>query len=459
MKFNNYEKKLGDRTLYIPEWSVGDGENWAVLGSNGSGKTQLGGILNSFETSKNIAYISFERVEALLEEEREKDDTDFMDRIDDGTLVEEFIPLKNDIFDLEYLRGRGIKYLSTGELVKLTLIKEWNKRPDYLILDEPYDGLDLDAQKVMSDFIDHVCRTDITLILIINRESDIHQSITHLALIHNFSLLLTGDKKDILQSDDWKNLQHFSGDLPSELPGMGSSSLAMENLVEMNGVDISYDGKPVLNNISWSINSGDHFRVIGPNGSGKSTLLKIINADNHKSYGQDITLFGMKRGTGESIWDIKKHVGLVSSSLQSDYRVSVNALTVILSGFYDSIGLYNRPTSEEVTLANEWLVITGLESYAEETFKTLSYGIQRMLLIIRAMVKHPKILILDEPCLGLDPVNRELILLLLDYIAKTGKTTLLYVSHREEDVVPSIKKELRLKPDRDGSSGEVFENQ
>lgn len=458
MKFVNYEKKLGDRVLNIPDWTVANGENWAVLGSNGSGKTQLGEVLNTVETPKDIAYISFERVEALLEEERQKDDTDFMDRIDDGTLVEEFISLENDIFDLEYLRGRGIKYLSTGELVKLTLIKEWNKSPHYLILDEPYDGLDLDSQKVMGEFIDHVCKSDKTLILIINRESDIHDSITHLALIHNFSLLLTGNKKTVLESENWKNLQHFSGKLPENLPGQNESEPTSERLVNMNNVTISYDGKTVLKDISWSINNREHFRVIGPNGSGKSTLLKIISADNHKSYGQDITLFGMKRGTGESIWDIKKHVGIVSSALQSDYRVSVNALTVILSGFYDSIGLYNKPTPEELQLAKEWLTITGLNSYANEIFKSLSYGIQRMLLIIRAMVKHPKILILDEPCLGLDPINRELVLLLLDYIAKTGTTTLLYVSHRKEDVVPSITKELRLIPSESGSESKIFGN-
>lgn len=458
MKFVNYEKKLGDRVLNIPDWTVANGENWAVLGSNGSGKTQLGEVLNTVETPKDIAYISFERVEALLEEERQKDDTDFMDRIDDGTLVEEFISLENDIFDLEYLRGRGIKYLSTGELVKLTLIKEWNKSPHYLILDEPYDGLDLDSQKVMGEFIDHVCKSDKTLILIINRESDIHDSITHLALIHNFSLLLTGNKETVLKSENWKNLQHFSGKLPENLPGQNESEPTSERLVNMNNVTISYDGKTVLKDISWSINNREHFRVIGPNGSGKSTLLKIISADNHKSYGQDITLFGMKRGTGESIWDIKKHVGIVSSALQSDYRVSVNALTVILSGFYDSIGLYNKPTPEELQLAKEWLTITGLNSYANEIFKSLSYGIQRMLLIIRAMVKHPKILILDEPCLGLDPINRELVLLLLDYIAKTGTTTLLYVSHRKEDVVPSITKELRLIPSESGSESKIFGN-
>lgn len=455
MKFNNYECNIHNNTLIIPDWVINKNEHWAVIGNNGSGKSLLGEVLSK---NKDTGYVSFETIEYLLEEERKKDDTDFMDRIDHGTLVKDYLQNLNGYFDVSELENRGLKYLSTGELRKVMILKELEKYPEYLILDEPYDGLDIKSQKLLHDLIGTLIKSDIQLILILNREEDIHEDISHIAFIHDNRVILTGEARDILLNSSFNKIRHFSGEIPKELPGLNRKSSLREQLIDLKDVSISFGDTHVLKDISWSVKTREHYKVIGPNGSGKSTLLKIISADNHQSYGQDITLFGYKRGSGESIWDIKKNVGLVSSSLQKDYRVSISVLSVVVSGFYDSIGLYNNPLQKEIDLAERWLKLIKLHDKKNSSFKELSYGEQRMILIVRAMVKHPKVLILDEPCLGLDQVNREMILLLLDYIAKAGNTTLLYVSHRIEDHITSITKELKLIPSNKGSTCRIHEN-
>jgi molybdate transport system ATP-binding protein len=454
MNFLNYEKEINNNIISIPNWNINRDENWAVIGNNGSGKTLLGRLLS--ETGESVGYISFEKVEDLLEEERKNDNSDFMDKEDPGTLVKDFLKDTHTIFDLDSIRERGLKYLSTGELVKVLILKELESSPDYIILDEPYDGLDIESQKLLYNLIGELIKSPTTVILILNREKDIHQGITNIAFIHKNRVILTGKKEEILHSESFNGIRHFSGNLPQNLPGLEKPHIKKEVLIDFKNVSISFSDTKVLKDITWNVKSGDHNKIIGPNGSGKSTLLKIVSADNHQSYGQDITLFGMKRGTGESIWDIKQHIGLVSSTLQKDYRVSISILSVVISGFYDSIGLYVDPTPSQVSQAIEWLEIIGLKDKKNSSFKELSYGEQRLILIIRAMVKHPKILILDEPCLGLDQVNRELILMLLESIATKGETTLLYVSHRQEDYIPAIKRELHLIPTKLGSKGMIL---
>lgn len=435
--------------------NINQGENWAFVGNNASGKSILGTIL--LNKMPKCGLVSFEKIESILEEERLKDDTDFMDRIDHGTLVKDYLKGSPHYFNVDKLLNRGLKYLSTGELTKVVILKELENDIDTLILDEPYDSMDKESQELISELISQLCKKPITLILIVNRDGDIHPEIDKVALIDSFKLILKGNRNDVLTNESYKLLRHYQKALPKKLPGQMKVTHPNEVLISIKNLDICFGDTKVLKDINWSVNHGEHFKISGPNGSGKSTLLKVISADSNQSYGKDITLFGIKRGSGESIWDIKKHVGLVSSSLQKDYRVSVNLLSVIVSGFYDSIGIYNSPSNTELELAYKWLEIGGLKEKANSTFKSLSYGEQRVGLILRALVKHPQVLILDEPCLGLDDINKEMILKLIENIAQIGNTTILYVSHRSDDIIPSIKKELKLKPTSGGSLGEIID--
>lgn len=434
---------------------IKDRDNWCIIGNNASGKSIVGRELSKIRPGSGL--VSFESIEDLLEEERLKDDTDFMDREDPGTLVRDFLKRDHREFDLSHIMNRGLKYLSTGELTKVVILKELERSPSTLILDEPFDGMDIESQEVVKSIIAHLAKSSITLILIVNRDSDIHRDIENIALIDNFRLAITG-KRDILEMESFKLLRHFTRELPKKLPGQPVTGSEKEVLFDLRNLSISFGDTKVLDSINWRVSSREHFKITGPNGSGKSTLLKIISADSNQSYGKDITLFGIKRGSGESIWDIKKHIGLVSSTLQKDYRVSSNLLSVVVSGFYDSIGLYSTPTPGEIQLALKWLEIGGLLAKRDKPIKELSYGEQRVALILRALVKHPKVLILDEPCLGLDEINREMILKLVENIAKVGNSTILYVSHRREDIIPSITRELILEPSGNGSRGIINES-
>ncbi|ABU73354.1 molybdenum ABC transporter ATP-binding protein [Vibrio campbellii ATCC BAA-1116] len=186
----------------------------------------------------------------------------------------------------------------------------------------------------------------------------------------------------------------------------------------------------------------------GPNGCGKSTLLGLIFGDHPQCYSNDIHIFGKKRGSGETIWEIKQHIGMVSSALHLQYRVNCSALEVILSGFYDSIGLYSRPSKKETNVAKEWLAILHMAQHEKTSFKPLEYGQQRLLLIARAIVKQPTLLILDEPYQGLDYLGRVLVKNTLELIAKENLSQLLYVSHYQEDGLDSIQNYLEFKFDQ-----------
>ena len=179
-------------------------------------------------------------------------------------------------------------------------------------------------------------------------------------------------------------------------------------------------------------------------------MLSLITADNPQGYGKDFYLFGKKRGSGETIWDIKKRIGIITSSLQLSYKQPLNALQVVISGFFDSIGLYQKSTPEQVQTAREWLNILEIKDIHKRYFNELSYGEQRMVLLARAMVKHPLLLILDEPCQGLDSSNRQLILNLVDFIALNSNTRVLYVSHSHDEDLQCVNRKLEFYKSDDG---------
>jgi molybdate transport system ATP-binding protein len=216
------------------------------------------------------------------------------------------------------------------------------------------------------------------------------------------------------------------------------------SLVTIKNGRIAYGDTVIFEKLDWQIKPGQHWQVSGPNGSGKTCLLNLITGDHPQCYVNDIQLFGMQRGQGETIWDIKQHIGYVSSALQWEYKVSVNVRNAIISGFYDSIGIYQQYNDEQKAIAEQWLALLGLQDIANKPFNQLSFGDQRLVLIARAMVKHPPLLILDEPCLGLDDLNRQLVLALIEKICADSKTTVLYVNHRLQDKIPGIEHHLSL---------------
>ena len=217
-----------------------------------------------------------------------------------------------------------------------------------------------------------------------------------------------------------------------------------QNLIELHDVFAAYHGERILENLFWTMGYGQHTLIEGPNGCGKSTLLSLIDGENHMAYGQQVYLFGKKRGSGETIWDVKAHFGVVSNEMHNRYVKGWRVLEVVISGFFDSVGLYQDSGASERNCAMAWLQALNIESLATQYYGSISFGQQRLVLLARAMLKHPNVLILDEPCVGLDDSHRELILALADLIAATTSTHILYVSHTQGEQPRCINQRIRF---------------
>lgn len=446
-------------------WKIDSREHWAITGPNGSGKSALaatllgeGAVIDGRirGVPDHIAVVSFEAQASLIETERKKDDVDLLDVITEGTPLHEILDeccedkaLQSALiegFSMGALLGQSFRKLSSGETRKALLIRALTSRPDLLILDEPFEGLDADSHAYLRKLIGELA-SDTPMILVLNRFDEIPDFVTHIAYTDSGKLEYTVPRDDDQAVANLQQLLHLRttdlevprGDNHAKRP-----QLAPGALVRINDAKIAYGDKVIFHGLDWTIEPGEHWQVTGPNGSGKTCLLNLITGDHPQCYTNDLNIFGMQRGSGESIWDIKQHIGYVSSALQWEYKVSVSVRNAIISGFYDSIGIYQQYTDEQRRIADEWLTLLAMSDAADRPFNQLSFGDQRLVLIARAMVKHPPLLILDEPCLGLDDINRQLVLALIEKICAGSETTVLYVNHRPQDSIRGIERHLAI---------------
>lgn len=453
-------------SLQSISWRVEAGDVWAVVGPNGSGKSALAASLlgegeveaGSFAIGTDrISVVSLEEQERLILREKQRDDSDITDEVSAGTPVSDMLDevcadrLLRDrmtlILGLDQLEDRGFRKLSTGETRKLLLTRALASEPELLVLDEPYEGLDVATVPQVREILAELAgRT--TMILVLNRIDEIPDFVTHVlrlessAVSHQFQCAGVEETRTVLKQIG--QIRSADVSLPEPESRYPASLNDDGSLVSMTNARVAYTDNLVFENLSWRIEPGSHWQVKGPNGSGKTCLLNLVTGDHPQCYVNDIRLFGHQRGQGETIWDIKRYLGFVSTALHWDYRLSVSVLKVVVSGFYDSIGLYQQATEKQLQIAGQWLALLGLTEEAKRPFSALSYGEQRVVLIARAMIKHPPLLLLDEPCLGLDEANRSLVLALIERICHEGDTTVVYVTHHEEDRIHEIENELVL---------------
>lgn len=447
-------------------WQIEPGQQWMISGANGSGKSALAAVLaGAGDVSggtlqglpPRVAIVSYETQGELIAAELRKDDADILDVISEGTPVQEIIdavcldaPLASKLveqFGLSSLLTRSFRKLSTGETRKVMLIRALTSQPDLLILDEPFDGLDAQTHQMLLEHLTGLSAT-LPMVLVLNRFDEQPDFVTHVAYVNEGRLASTVDCADKAAFDGLYQLLHLkTSDL--QVPPT-DTSLALpaldpdQPLVKITNATIKYSDATIFSDLSWTIHAGDHWQLTGPNGSGKTGLLSLITGDHPQCYVNDIYVFGFQRGQGESIWQIKQFIGYVSTALQWEYRVGTSVRNVIISGFYDSIGLYSKYTDTQRDIANQWLDLLGMRHRCDEPFNKLSHGDQRLLLIARAMVKHPPLLILDEPCLGLDDMNRQLVLALVEKICASSRSTVLYVNHHAGDRIEGIDHHLGL---------------
>lgn len=454
---------------------IGKGEHIAIVGPNGGGKSLLvdtitgrypllmNEVAYDFFPSEsemvcdNVKYITFR------DSYGDSDATYYYQQrwnthdIDETPIVRDLLPacadgeLKDalyDLFGVEAMLDKHIILLSSGELRKFQLTRTLLSGPRVLIMDNPFIGLDAKTRDLLHVLLRRLTEmTRLQVILVLSKTDDIPEFITHVIPVEDRTC---GDKIS-LQEYLHQRREVPAHVLPEEkrerilnLP-YGENLYHAEHIVDLNKVSIRYGDRTILKDLDWTVRCGEKWALSGDNGSGKSTLLSLVCADNPQSYACDIALFGRKRGSGESIWEIKKHIGYVSPEMHRAYLKNLPAIDIVASGLHDSIGLYRKMQEKDRAVCEWWMDIFGIADLKDRNFLQLSSGEQRMVLLARAFVKDPELLILDEPLHGLDMWNRRLVKDVIEAFCERKDKTMIMVTHYREELPAVITNALYLK--------------
>jgi molybdate transport system ATP-binding protein len=496
ISLQNTTFRLGDRLVFENTiWTLHGDEQWAIIGPNGSGKTLLADALRGrlpviqgelryhFRPTKGqspedaIGHVAFEdrksevhgtviqsrwtsfeeeaslRVGEFLSFERVMEVNPFEVSSNHGSARMRFesrVRKAIRLLQIEQFLSRNLLTLSNGERQRVQLARALAQPLRLLILDEPYVGLDAAAREHFHRILERLLKTKMRVLLITARTEDLPRHVTHLLRVENCRVADAGSRGSILAAPrrsattgklcrDGRTTPALKGAAkPSKPEGV------VESIVELRDVTVRYGASVILDKLTWTVKAGESWALLGPNGSGKTTLLSLIQGDHPQAYVNDIKVFGRSRG-GESVWHLKTRIGSVSPELQLHFDEDVPVLDAVLSGFSDTIGLFESPKRQHVLKAQRWLSRFGLSEHSNSSLFSLSAGLQRMALLARALVKDPPLLILDEPCQGLDGAHRDLIVEHVDALVRSGSVSVIYVTHRQEEIPRSIRRVLQLR--------------
>lgn len=485
--------KIKDGIPRKPEWRMAepvnfelcDGEHIAIIGDNASGKSTLADIITGSHpllmhdpeydftpsikplVSDNIKYITFrdsygENDNAYYLQQRWNQHDIDENTPTAGSILEEAFNISGadtkerrnmqqhlyELFHVEHLLDKYIILLSSGELRKFQLIRTLLSSPRVLIMDNPFIGLDVETRQQLADLLTVLSQEQaLQIIIITSKVSDLPPFITHVVEVCDMKVkrkITIEDYRKQKQMPCRNMLNEEKHDAILALP-YNNDTFKSDEIVKMNNVNIRYGKRVILNSLTWTVRNGERWALCGQNGAGKSTLLSLVCADNPQSYACDIALFGRQRGSGESIWEIKKHIGYVSPEMHRAYRYDLPAVRVVASGLKDSVGLYVKPDKHDYQVCQWWMYIFGIEDLAERSFLNLSSGEQRLVLLCRAFVKDPQLLILDEPFHGLDLPRRLMATAIIEAFCQRKDKTLIMVSHYLDELPPCIDHKLTLK--------------
>lgn len=480
--------KLGNTAVFSDlNFSVNRGENWALIGESGSGKSALllmiagklhisaGNIHYYFhedylqEHRSDDAHLTFHKLIGFVEPRHHfrnlSNTSDFYYQqrynssdSEDALTVEEYLgsikhysetpgywnlPRVMQMLDLEILKTKQLIKLSNGETKRLLIAAALIKNPVILLLDNPLTGLDVKTRAEFNQIIADIISSGITVIMATS-PFEIPAPITNVAVLKDGAISQQMLARDF-NSSTFAKVDKGSLDLEELSALLNISPIpSYEWVVRMNNINITYGEKEILKNVNWQIRQGDHWALLGPNGAGKSTLLSLVNGDNPQAYANDIILFDRKRGTGESIWDIKSKTGFVSPELYQYFPTDNSCLQVIESGFYDTMGLFRPSDPKKSTIALRWMKALEIDRYARVMLKNIPASAQRLCLLARALIKNPTLLIFDEPCQGMDLHQQLHFKMLVDTICELSNVTLIYVTHYQNEIPDSVDKVLRL---------------
>lgn len=455
-------------------WQIRSGEHWTIIGPNGSGKTILtdillgkyalktGEILCKNSKGENLPIssvaksVAFRDIYSIIDSQNSY----YQQRWNKGDeqeipLVKELVSKADPIwlntllgwFGISELMDKEVNMLSSGELRKFLIVRSLLSKPRILILDNPFIGLDAASRTVLNDLLARLAELEnLQIVLILSNPHDIPEAITHVLPVYNKKVLPALSCKSFLNDTDLKNLlfaQTGSLNITSLKNDFDNESYSFEYAADMKDIHIRYGERTILKDLNWQVKRGEKWALLGVNGSGKSTLLSLICGDNPQAYANDITLFDRKRGTGESIWDIKRRIGYVSPEMHLYYQKNVRCLDVVGSGFFDTIGLYRKCNPEQENLAQKWMETLNIGHLKDISFLNVSSGEQRLVLLVRVFIKNPDLLILDEPLHGLDIANKKRVKKLIEDFCDKDKS-LIYVTHYEDEIPDVVNKRLVL---------------
>lgn len=488
LSINKATVRFLNTTLFTGlSFSIKKGESWALIGESGSGKSALlqtiagrfnitGGEIayhfrndySKFFNANDIA--TPHKLIALVEPKHHfrnlSNTTDFYyqqrynssDSEDALTVADYLNTIPHfpgthtswtfervvSLLRLEPLLNKRIIKLSNGETKRLMLAAALLKNPVLLMLDSPLTGLDIKTREEFNGIIEQIMASGINIII----ATSIHEiptAITHVAVLSKGVIIHESPKQDfkaeLFEQDKSDTID--TNEL-NALLNIDKNPATYNHIVKMDKVHIQYGDKVVLDDVNWQIIPGEHWALLGPNGAGKSTLLSLINGDNPQAYANNIILFDKKRGTGESIWDIKKKIGFVSPELHQYFPTDNSCLQVIESGYYDTLGLFRPSNKDRAEIALRWMKALEIEKYARVLLKNIPASAQRLCLLARALIKNPALLIFDEPCQGMDDHQQLHFKNLVDTICSLGNVTLIYVTHYQHEIPNSVDKVLRL---------------
>ena len=431
-----------------------EGEQLAIYGPNGSGKTKLVNtiigryplLMNEVEYDfgeynhrmvfENIHYMAFRDSYGdadtgyYYQQRWHSQDVELSPMVEDmlraskSNLDDELIASLYADFGIASLLKKQVVMLSSGELRRLQIVKALMTAPRVLIIDNPFIGLDANTRTQLTDLLQRlIAERGLQLVLVVSRHEDIPCFVTRVVEM----------RKEKCGKACEGNLRQM-GTIDHRLLAVDSDKV----VISFRDVALRYGEHTIFEGLNWEVKRGERWALHGRNGSGKSALLGLICGDNPQAYACDISLFGCRRGTGESIWDIKKRIGYVSPEMHRAYLKDLPAIEIVASGLHDSVGLYVRPRSEQMDVCLQWMRVFDIEDLASRTFLKLSSGEQRMVLLARAFVKDPELLILDEPLHGLDTERREMVRSLIDDFCSRPDKTLIMVTHYPEELPTCI---------------------
>jgi len=341
---------------------------------------------------------------------------------------------------LTHLQEQPLIQLSNGETKRLRLAAALLRNPALLLLDTPLAGLDAASRADFAGLLAEVAAAGTTVVLATS-PAEIPALVTHVAV------LAAGRLSHVVPVAAHRPAAAPAPPLPdaAALAALWPAAPpAFQTLVKLENVTIRYGERLILEGLNWEIRPGERWALLGPNGAGKSTVLSLLNGDNPQAYSQRITLFDRRRGTGESIWDLKRRIGYASPELLHYFPGQPTCLDVVASSFADTLGP-GRPTPAQLATARAWLAVLHLDGYAGQPLRQAPASVQRLCLVARALVKNPPLLLLDEPGQGLDAAQQPYFRAVLEALCAASPVALVYVSHYAHDIPRSVTRVLELR--------------